>query len=202
MLLWVDRWYVNFAVDGQVGESPTRLVAYEFRAAACICASPRGRGRNYARNSDRSLVSFVSEVSWSINFREIVSLFFCFYSKFFNLVFLLPLFHEGMEEFRSDPARRRKYSEILDQIFDGSFHFQDRRRRDLEEEIRDGDVYSDEGGLEIVVAVPRGNGTDPGEREGGSSREEAGLVPTAPRLPSRRYFEGIYPYLDVGSDKT
>lgn len=87
MLLWVDRWYVNFAVDGQVGEYPTRLVAYEFRAAACICASPRGRGRNYARNSDRSLVSFVSEVSWSINFREIVSLFFSFYSKFFNLSF-------------------------------------------------------------------------------------------------------------------
>lgn len=110
MLLWVDRWYVNFAVDGQVGEYPTRLVAYEFRAAACICASPRGRGRNYARNSDRSLVSFVSEVSWSINFREIVSLFFSFYSKFFNLVFLLPLFHEGMEKFLSDPARRRKFS--------------------------------------------------------------------------------------------
>lgn len=125
-------------MDGQVGESPTRLVAYEFRAAACICASPRGRGRNYARNSDRSLVSFVSE-----------------------------------EE--------------------------DRRRRDLEEEIRDGDVYSDEGGLEIVVAVPRGNGTDPGEREGGSSREEAGLVPTAPRLPSRRYFEARGGVRDAGA---
>ncbi|XP_043789437.1 uncharacterized protein LOC122713247 isoform X2 [Apis laboriosa] len=59
------------------------------------------------------------------------------------------------------------------------------------EEIRGDDVYSDEGGLEIVVAVPRDSGTDPGEREGGSSREEAGLVSTAPRLSSRWCFEGF-----------
>lgn len=112
------------------------------------------------------------------------------------------LFHEIIEEL-SDPARKRKCNEILDQIVDRSFPFPgDRRRRDLEEEIRGDDVYSDEGGLEIVVAVPRDNGTDPGEREGGSSREEAGLVSTAPRLSSRWCFEGIYPCLDVGSDKT
>ena len=112
----------------------------------------------------------------------------------------------GIEERRRDlEEESKKKKERLGGGIEG-------RRRDLEERSKKGetwrrnrrkkerlgggnDVYSDEGGLEIVVAVARGDGTDRGEREGGCSREEAGPVSTAPRLSSRRCFEGIYSVL-------